>query len=108
MKLIFLVFLISLTANSKQTIDYEKLADAIRIHENSKHFPYGIEVHVSGKLSGLEPAKARQVCIGICRRSYQSWNGQGDFFQTLNQVYAKDKLWHLDVEKIYNQKTKIQ
>ena len=85
--------------------NYDKLADAIFKHENSIKFPYGAEHRVDGKLVGYAEPKARAICISLCRKAFEHWDGKGDYFQSLNKVYAKDGRWYLDVERIYGQQT---
>ena len=87
--------------------DYDKLANAIYAHENSTKFPYGCEHRVNGKLQGYPEAQARQICIRLCKKTFADWNGQGDYFQRLNKIYAADtNFWWRDVETKYNKQTK--
>jgi len=86
--------------------DYDKLADAIKQHENSIKFPYGCEHQVNGKLAGYPEPVARAKCVALCQKVYSHWDGKGDYFQSLNKIYAKDSRWYLDVEKLYNQQNK--
>lgn len=85
--------------------DYDKLADAIFKHENSTHFPYGVETLVHGKPHGYPAPVARQKCIALCQKVYSHWNGAGDYFQSLNKIYAADRSWWRDVENKYNKLT---
>jgi len=88
-------------------IDFEHLADCIKVHENSLKYPYGCEYRVNGVIHGWPDAIARQKCIALCKKEYAKWDGSGDYFQFLNKVYAKDSRWFLDVEKLYNQVPKV-
>jgi hypothetical protein len=107
MKFIFLTLIfLATSAAAKQKIDFEKLADAIKQHENSIKFPYGAEHRINGKLVGYPEPKARAICISICRKAFRNWNGKGDYFQCLNKIYAADCRWHIDVENKYNKLTK--
>jgi hypothetical protein len=97
-------FLLAITLLSPP--DYDKLANAIFNHENSIKFPYGCEHRVNGKLVGYPEPAARAICIKLCRNAYSHWDGKGDYFQSLNKIYAQDSRWFLSVEKIYNQQNK--
>jgi len=103
---IVLISAISASAQIKPIINYERLADAIRIHENSRKFEYGCEHRVSGKLIGYPESTARAICIKLCRNTYSHWDGKGDYFQSLNKIYAADTNWWRDVENKYNKQTK--
>jgi len=87
--------------------DYDKLANAIKQHENSIKFPYGVERIVNGKPHGFPGNIARQKCIALCQKVYSNWNGKGDYFQCLNKIYARDSRWYISVESIYNHQNKI-
>lgn len=87
--------------------DYNQLANAIYKHENSIKFPYGCEHRVNGKLVGYPEPTARAICISICRKAFARWDGKGDYFQSLNKIYAADtNFWWRDVENKYNKQTK--
>ena len=88
--------------------DYSQLANAIYKHENSIKFPYGCEHRVNGKLVGYPEPVARAICINLCRNAYSNWDGKGDYFQSLNKIYAQDSRWFLSVEKLYNQQNKTK
>ena len=80
------------------------LADCIKKHENSAKYPYGCHHMVSGHLKGWPEPEARGICIRLCQKVYAKWQAEGsrgDFFDSLNKVYAQDQKWHLDVEKKY-------
>lgn len=86
------------------TPDFERLADVIKIHENSRKFPYGCEHRVQGRLAGYPEPVARQKCLTLCRRVYGRWQAAGapgDYFQFLNHTYAADPNWWRDVEQKY-------
>jgi len=87
-------------------MDFNKLADVIKVHENSIKFPYGCEHRVNGVLQGYPEPIARAKCIALCQKVFRNWNGQGDYFQVLNKSYAKDLTWWKDVENKYNKQTK--
>ena len=85
-------------------MDFEHLADVIKVHENSRKFPYGCEHRVNGRLAGYPEAVARQKCINLCQRIWQRWQAAGapgDYFQELNHTYAADPKWWRSVEKKY-------
>ena len=96
-----LLLLCPMLLYAKPTINFDRLADAILVHENSIRFPYGCEHRVHGVLCGYAPSVARIHCLALCRRVYTRWDGSGDFFLVLNRSYALDKNWWRDVEKIY-------
>ena len=87
-------------------INFNLLADVIKIHENSVKYPYGVEHRVAGHLAGYPEPIARQKCIALCQRVYAKWDGRGDYFQFLNRVYAADPNWWRDVESKYNKQNK--
>ena len=103
---LILSLFLTMSANAKQQIDFEKLANAIKIHENSIKFQYGAEHRINGKLVGYSGPRARAICISICRKAFARWDGRGDYFQSLNKIYAQDSRWFLSVEKLYNQQNK--
>jgi hypothetical protein len=64
----------------------EHLADAIKLAENSKTYPYGIIA--KRKLSETE---ARRWCLNTIRHSYQRWETAGkpgDFIEWLSKTYC--------------------
>ena len=86
-------------------IDFNHLAQCIKVHENSIHFPYGCEHRVNGKLEGYPEQIAMRKCIELCSRTYTKWinsGAKGDYFKYLNNVYAKDPFWYKDIENKYN------
>lgn len=62
----------------------ERLADAIRMAENSHTHPYGVMV----RGVRLSEGAARQRCLAIIMQRWQSWDGRGDFVQWLARRYA--------------------
>lgn len=106
MKPLLLLITFAISVASKPVIDFEILANAIKIHENSKHYPYGVEHRNHGQLVGYPEAIARRICIAMCQKEFEAWNGHGDFFKALNKVYAQDYRWYLGVEKLYYRQTK--
>lgn len=101
-KLLISVILLAAIHVSAAPIDFEHLADCIKVHENSVKYPYGCEHRVNGVLQGYPETIARAKCISLCKREYLKWDGQGDYFQFLNKVYAADSHWWVDVEKLYD------
>ena len=87
-------------------INFNLLADVIKVHENSVKFPYGCEHRVNGHLVGYPEPIARAKCIALCKSVYAHWNGQGDYFKQLNKIYAADTNWWRDVETKYNKQNK--
>ena len=63
------------------TIQPERLANAIYRAENSKAFPYGIMHH-------YKHTTPRQACLNTIRHRLEDWNGQGDFIVYLGRTYA--------------------
>lgn len=107
-KIIIAILLLAGSISAKPIIDFEQAATAIYRHENSTKFPYGAEHRVNGRLQGYPPAQARQICIRLCRKAYENWDGRGNYFQALNKIYAADSRWYRSVEKIYNQQQQIK
>jgi len=93
------------------SIDYDRLADVIKRHENSIRYPYGCHYRssVDHKLHGYTEPVARAMCVKLCHRAYDKWvklGMKGDYFLVLNTSYAEDTKWHEDVEKLYYKVTK--
>ena len=63
------------------TIQPERLANAIYRAENSKSFPYGIMHH-------YKHTTPRQACLNTIRHRIGEWNGEGDFIAYLGRTYA--------------------
>jgi len=87
------------------TIQPERLANAIYRAENSKAFPYGIMHH-------YKHTTPRQACLNTIRHRIEDWNGEGDFIAYLGQTYAPlgagndpqglNKNWIKNVRYFYN------
>ena len=85
-----------------QSVDFEKLADAIRREENSKSHPYGVMV------DGLTEAQARSWCIRACKIHFEDLKRLGggrDYFDYLAFHYCPDnwRSWSANVRSIYYQ-----
>ena len=87
-------------------IDFERAADAIFRHENSKRFPYGVRIKNSkGNYLWLTEKQARRECISLLKEEFTDWNKQGNFFKYANTRYTdEDTNWWRGVSKIYNSK----
>ena len=80
--LLALMLIISLACTAHaDTINPERLANAIYKAENSKAHPYGILVHYKN-------TTPRKACLNTIRHRLEQWNGQGDFISYLAQTYA--------------------
>jgi hypothetical protein len=90
-------------APSAAPFDFEILANAIKRHENSIRFPYGVHKFINGKFIGFSESESRARCIAICKERYAAWDGTGSYFAFLGKRYAEDKAWHISVERIYKQ-----
>ena len=66
----------------------ERLADAIRLAENSHTHPYGVMV----RGVRLSEGAARQRCLAIIMQRWQSWDGRGDFIVWLGERYAPSRV----------------
>ena len=94
----------SRSAAGRDDFDWPALADAIRVHENSVHFPYGAERRINGRPVGFPEPAARRICLRICTETYAQWvagGRKGDYFVALNGHYAADTNWCRDVKRIY-------
>ena len=100
--IIIAIMFLACSASAKQQINFERLADVIKIHENSIKFPYGCHRKINGKFVGYPEPIARQKCINLCKKVYSNLDGTGNYFQRLNKIYAEDKQWWKSVEKKYN------
>ena len=83
------------------TIDVEKLANAIFKAENSKSHPYGIMV----KYNETSP---RDACKNTINHALKDWNGKGDFIDFLADRYCPPSLdlvgnrnWKRNVKYFY-------
>lgn len=112
----FIVFLIILTvialnANSAEAqviqpadIQIEKLADSIKLAENSKTKPYGI---MKDYCTAKTESQCRKGCIQTIEHALKDWDGEGDFIQFLGNRYAPisahplNKNWVKNVRSIY-------
>ena len=95
----------SRSAAGRDDFDWPALADAIRVHENSVHFPYGAERRINGRPVGFPEPAARRICLRICTETYAQWvtaGRKGDYFVALNGHYAADTNWWRDTKRIYN------
>lgn len=68
-------------AYSYESINVNKLANAIYKTENSKRWPYGIKHH-------YKHTSARQACINTIERRLKMWDGHGDFIVWLGLTYS--------------------
>jgi hypothetical protein len=90
-------------------IDFNRLADSIRIEEGKNpHWFYGIH-HASQ--NHLSEAKARNRCVALCEREYALWEQRGrkgSYFRSLSRVYCplNAESWRKNVEQLYKQKRK--
>jgi len=88
-----------------ETIQPERLANAIFKAEHSKTWPYGIMHH-------YKHTTPRQACLNTIRHRIEDWNGEGDFIAYLGQTYAPlgagndpqglNKNWIKNVRYFYN------
>lgn len=95
--IIFFIFGQISTANA-QTINVDRLADAIYRAENSQSHPYGIMV----KYKHTTP---RQACINTINHRLKDWNGKDDFIVFLGLRYSPPKEnpnWVRLVKYFYN------
>jgi hypothetical protein len=87
MKLIIPILLLSLTCHAEISPDYAgRLADAIKLAENSQRYPYGI----IAKRPLSEP-EARRWCLNTIRHQYRNWeaaNKPGNFVSFLGKTYC--------------------
>ncbi len=63
------------------TINVNKLADAIYKAENSKTHPYGILTH-------YEHTTPRQACVNTINHALRDWDGKGNFIEFLGSRYC--------------------
>jgi hypothetical protein len=61
--------------------DYDRIADAIFLAENSKAHPYGVLTH-------YKHTTPRQACINTIKHAEKDWDGSGDFISFLGSRYA--------------------
>lgn len=99
MKLIFLLLLLSRPSFSK---DYNKLADAIRLAENSRKFEYGISYVTNGVRKGYPEPVARHIALGTLTNCHTKWIASGmtnSYLQFTSKVYCplNSKVWERNV-----------
>ena len=88
MKLITLLALSSMATKASE-IDpayAQHLADAIKKAENSRHHPYGIEIHCK------DP---RRVCLNTIRHAWRDWQAEGcpgSFIAYLGNRYCPESV----------------
>ena len=69
----------------------EKVCDAIKLVENSQHFPYGVHKVRNGHLIGFSEPQARRMCLETLNKvkvAYKSNGEQGDYLTALSKVYC--------------------
>jgi len=79
--LISAVLLLAVTLARAESIDVNRLANAIYKAENSKAHPYGILAH-------YKHTTLRQACINTINHALKDWNEQGDFIAFLGSRYC--------------------
>ena len=93
-----------------QTIDVEKLANAIKKAENSYSHPYGI---LKDYCKANDPnGQCRKGCIQTIEKRYRMWSKTGDFISYLSRSYCPigakndpkglNKNWVRNVTHFYN------
>ena len=83
-------------------VDIQKLADAIKLAENSETFPYGVK---SVKCSG--EAECRQVCINSIKnnlRRYEASDKSTDFITFMGKRWCPPKEHRLNKNWVKNVK----
>jgi hypothetical protein len=112
-KLILLMIAFALSANAGSLpVDMQnKIADAIKMVENSQKYPYGIKsVHIKGETQTERELYARRICLNTINNNYSRWgknNSNKNFLDYLGDVYCPsscDKIgninWKNNIKKI--------
>lgn len=116
MKNIFiaLILLVCSIGLSKELTPGEqnKIADAIKIVENSPKYPYGIRsIPIIGNTQLEKEQYARKICLNTIRHKFSDWNKAGakdDFIEYLGSKYCpisdKNDKNHLNQNWVKNMK----
>lgn len=104
-----LLFLLAATTAYAQTVDVDRLAEAIRQQENSYNHPYGILRDYCRP--GDPDGQCKKGCIQTINKRLKMWKaegGQGDFISYLGKSYCPptahplNKHWVGGVTYFYN------
>ena len=108
MKIIVIICLATICLNV-QAMDFDRLADAVRVEEGANpRWLYGVH-HASQRPLG--ESEARNRCIVTCKRVWRVWDAAGrtnSYYRALSEVYCplNSKSWERNVKSIYEHKKK--
>jgi hypothetical protein len=83
MKKLLIILILSAAAVKAETVNVNRLADAIYIAEGGKKTS-----HAYGILAHYKKTSPRQACINTINHALRDWNGKGDFVVFLGGRYC--------------------
>ena len=98
--LIIILFNLNLIAGELDSNQITKIADAIKLEENSPHFPYGVHYYAIH-----DEIRCRQICINTISNNYLRWRRQrtnADYVDFLSRKYdpVNARSWAANVRMI--------